>query len=656
MVALLLAATFLRFVAWPSAPPGMRYDETTIDYEVNQIRAGERPIYLESSSREALYFYLLAIAEDTIAPHLFVQHWLSAAFGLIAVAAAYTLGRQMFNARVGLLAAAFSAGAFWALMYSRLGDRLIALPACASVTLIFFWRGFQQGRWRDFVMAGLLLGVTAYTYTASRLFPLVFITFMLYLFLFHRPQLRRHALHFVLALAIGLGIALPMIVQIVTIPGADRRAGEVAGPLTALQQGDAGPAISSAAMTAGMFIAQGDPETLYNIPGRPVFDILTGVVFYLGVLICLSRLRQSNYAFLLIWLVVGLLPSAFAWPAASNSHSILAQPAVFLIAAIGLEAVAARVQHFKLAPSALLAGLLIALVLIVHTLHSVNDYFNVWANLSDVRTEQAADVAATARFFGQQPAAQPLVFSSGDVTHWKPWTATVFRMVAPIGYTNARWFDARSSFIFPHGASDLTLITAKHDDAPAPLDGRLIEDLFPIVEPLPTASDAYSATHLVSSLNTRLITLTQASVVWPIGTVISSPASLPLDFGEHLELIGYEVRKPIVTPGKNIRLTTYWRAKDRGVEPLSFFVHVLDAQGNIAAQWDGYTYSPYYVQPGDIIAQVHFIPIPANFAEGAYRLQLGLYHVLNGERVPIIIDGQPVSDRIWLQTIDISRS
>ena len=248
------------------------------------------------------------------------------------------------------------------------------------------------------------------------------------------------------------------------------------------------------------------------------------------------------------------------------------------------------------------------------------------------------------------------MFSSGAVTHWNPWSATAFRLTAPIGYTATRWFDARSSFIFPQGQTDLTLINAALDDQPAPLDGRLIEDLFPIVEPLPATSDVYSATHLVSSLNTRLITLTQAEVQWPIGTPLSQSVSLPLDFGDRLELIGYEVRKPIVEPGKNIRLTTYWRAKDRGVEPLSFFVHVLDEHGQIATQWDGYTYSPYYVQSGDIIAQVHFIPIPADFAEGTYRLQLGLYQSLTGERLPVVIDGQPIGDRIWLQTVEISKS
>ena len=272
-----------------------------------------------------------------------------------------------------------------------------------------------------------------------------------------------------------------------------------------------------------------------------------------------------------------------------------------------------------------------------------------------MRVEYAAGITDTARYFSQHPSDKPLVFSSGDVTHWNPWSVTAFRLIAPIGYDNARWFDAQSSFIFPKGVTDLTLINVARDDAPAPLDSRLIEDLFPIAEPAPYATTAFSATHLVSSLDTKLITLTQASVSWPAEVKIDQPAALPIDFGDRLELRGYAVRKSVVQSGKNIRLTTYWRARQLGLQPLSIFVHVLDAQGKIAAQWDGYTYSPYYVQPGDIIVQVHFIPLPPDFAEGTYRLQLGLYASKTGIRVPIQIDGQAVTDRILLQSIDVGR-
>ena len=497
--------------------------------------------------------------------------------------------------------------------------------------------------------------------------PVVFVGFFLYILIFKRAQLRIHGLYLGLTFVIAIAIVLPMAIHIATVPAAERRLGEVEGPLDALQRGEIQPLINSTAITAAMFIAKGDPEWLYNIPDRPVFDLVTGVIFYFALFVCFRRRKQSPYAFVLIWLVAGLLPSMLTWPAASNSHGILAQTPAFLIAAIGIDVVATSIlsgvsrlseTQSKDAKTVKSRGRLfevafIGVVLAFQSIVSINDYFNRWATDPNVKVEHAADITQTAQYFGQNPVEAPLVFSSGDVTHWNPWSVTTFRLSAPLDYSNARWFDARSSFIFPQGKTDLTLINAAHDDAPAPLDGRLIEDLFPIVEPSPLATSTFSATHVVSSLNTRLITLTQASVSWPDG----SAAHLPLDFGNKLQLIGYDVRKSIVQPGKNIRLTTYWRAENPGLEPLSFFVHVLDAQGNSAAQWDGYNYSPFYVQPGDIIVQVHFIPIRPDFAEGDYRLELGLYFAqqLNSPRIPIIRDGQTKADRVLLQSVVIQK-
>ncbi len=647
MVALLLAATFLRFVAWQAAPPGLRYDEMTVVYEADEIRAGARPIYMDGSAEEALFHYLFAAVQDFIAPHLFVLRWLAAACGLIGIAALYTLGRMMFNRRVGLLAACIATVAFWSLLYSRLGLRIVALTPFVLLAMIFLWRGFTRSRRRDFIVSGVLFGLSAYTYSATRMLPLVLVGFALLLAIFNRPFLKKHGVNFALLIVIAALIVLPMAYHVATVPAAERRLGEVEGPLDALQRGEVQPLIRSAITTAGMFIAGGDPEWLYNIPNRPVFDVLTGAIFFGAIALSLWRLQQPPYAFLLVWLVAGLLPAVLTWPAASNSHSFLAQSPAFLLAALGLDAVAGRWPKY--------GGVIIAFTLVVFTAGSLRDYFGLWATNPTVQREHQAAVAQMASHIDQLPAGRPVVFSSGAVMHWNPWSVTTFRLTAPLGYTATRWFDARSSFIFPQGQTDLTLINPALDDQPAPLDSRLIEDLFPTVEPLAGGS-AYSATHLISSLPTRLITLTQAAVSWPPGTPISRSVSLPVAFADRLELIGYEVRKPVVEPGKNIRLTTYWRAKDRGAEPLSFFVHVLDDHGHIAAQWDGYNYSPAYVQPGDIIAQVHFIPIPADFAEGTYRLQLGVYQSVTGARLPIVLDGQTLDDRIWLQTIDVRKS
>jgi hypothetical protein len=103
MVAVLLAAAFLRLVAWRDAPPGLRYDEMLVVTQTDAIRDGARPIYIDDLAEEPLYHYLFAAAQDLFGEQLFTLRWLSLAPGLIAVAAIFALGRRMFNARVGLL-------------------------------------------------------------------------------------------------------------------------------------------------------------------------------------------------------------------------------------------------------------------------------------------------------------------------------------------------------------------------------------------------------------------------------------------------------------------------------------------------------------------------------------------------------------------------
>ena len=654
MVVVLLAATFLRLVAWQSAPPGLRFDEMLVVDQTERIRSGARPIYLDDLAEEPLYHYVFAAAQDVLGPQLFTLRWLSAAFGLIAVASIYALGRRMFTTRVGLIAAALAAAAFWALMYSRVGLRLIALPALVTLAMIVFWRGWQQARRRELVIAGGLFGLSAYTYSATRLLPVVLVALAIYLLIGQRERFRRHAADIGLALIVGLIIAAPLATHIATVPAAERRLGEVQGPLDALQRGEVRPLVESAAITAGMFAFSGDPEWLYNIPNRPVFDLITGAVFYLGVLVCAARFRQAPYAFALIWLAGGLAPAVLTWPAASNSHGILAQPPTFLIAAVGLDALIGRMTAVDRSWSMAAAGVLSMAVLGVHTITAVNDYFNQWATHPVVQREHQTGTARTALYFARR-SVDGFVFSSGRVTPWNPWTETTFRVIAPQAAAQTRWFDARWSFVFPNGRTDLTLITPALDDDPAPLDGRLIEDLFPTVEPSPLATAYFSATHVVSSLQTRLITLTRAAVSWPPGVKIDRAAQLPVVFGDQLALIGYDLRRTVVPIGKNIRLTTYWRVVQPDAAPLSIFVHVLSEAGDLAAQWDGFTVAPRYLQAGDIVVQVHFIPIPPAFKPGRYDLALGVYRprAPHQPRLPIIVDGQAATDRVMLARVEM---
>jgi len=174
------------------------------------------------------------------------------------------------------------------------------------------------------------------TYFAGRALPVVLIGFLVYLLIFNRSILSKVWLPTVAAIAIAVAAAAPMFVEISRTPGAEKRTEVVGGPLIAAQHGNFKPAIDTMLGTLGMFTFAGDPESLYNVSDRPVFDWITGVFFYLGVLLCLVRLKRVESGFTLAWLFVGLAPAFVSLPAASFSHTIAAQPVVYIIAAFGV--------------------------------------------------------------------------------------------------------------------------------------------------------------------------------------------------------------------------------------------------------------------------------------------------------------------------------
>jgi hypothetical protein len=118
--------------------------------------------------------------------------------------------------------------------------------------------------------------------------------------------------------------------------------------------------------------------------------------------------------------------------------------------------------------------------------------------------------------------------------------------------------------------------------------------------------------------------------------------ALPVSFGDTAALIGYQINRV----GNDLTLITYWRAGDHIVTPLQMFVHVLDANGAIVAQADRLDASPDSWQPGDVIAQVHRLNVPA--AAQPVQLAVGLYQPETGERLPVRVDGQVIDQRLLL--------
>jgi hypothetical protein len=116
-------------------------------------------------------------------------------------------------------------------------------------------------------------------------------------------------------------------------------------------------------------------------------------------------------------------------------------------------------------------------------------------------------------------------------------------------------------------------------------------------------------------------------------------------FGEQIKLAGFN---SVVKETGALAVTLVWQALRQPEENYQVFLHLLDEEGEIVAQSDavpggGYATSQWL--PQEVVTDTHALVLPADADPANYRLRVGLYEPLSGQRLTAIDeDGQQVPD------------
>ena len=85
-------------------------------------------------------------------------------------------------------------------------------------------------------------------------------------------------------------------------------------------------------------------------------------------------------------------------------------------------------------------------------------------------------------------------------------------------------------------------------------------------------------------------------------------------------------------PGETAQLDLTWFIADPQ-EPLTTFIHIVDASGSIVAQDDGPLAGPFTPferwLPGMVLTRRHWVPLPADLPPGSYTVLAGVYPAAN---------------------------
>jgi len=615
LVLVLLLAAALRWAALSDMSDLLGFDESYYAADAAGLLELPRltPFFPGNNGRESGWVYLLAgfVAGAGLSP--FTVRLAAAFVGVIAVAATYRLGREMFGHHVGLGAAASMAVLYWPVHLSHIAMRANLLPALGALSLAFLLGALRKRRLRWWVATGLCSGALVYSYTSAHLWALLVGS----LLIFFAARKQRGAFA---ALGLTFIVALPLAIYAWQHPDQVlMRAGQSVTLSGAAVLG------ASAAWLQAWFV-RGDILLNHNIPGRPILDWSSAALFGAGLL---NLLRQDRWRVALIAALAGIsiLPSLLSEFPPHFLRSIGLTVPIALVMGLGTASaptlLAALMQRAR-APAALvagahrLAGWAAAGLLTTTAGISFYDFHHVWLNLPAIEAQFERPI---------HRAVQVLVDSKGALLPGAPIYLVPYELTHPVIQFSRRRlpthrigaFDSRACLV----VSRLPSVYVVAQDKEAALPGAL--------------GRWGDISVLGHSPGTAIVQL------MPDDGRVVGKKDWVTRFGGAIEVRAAATDTAAARRGDELSWLLRFRALRSLARPYSLFVHLYRVEGDRAiddqrkwAQGDQQLCASYPTtlwQPDEVVIQRYRLSLPADAPPGRYAVAIGIYDSESGERL-----------------------
>lgn len=688
-VLILLLGAALRLYQLDAVPPGFQFDEAYNAIDAVRVQEGEWDIFFPANGgREPLYTYWQALLFTVWGQNLFALRLASALVGILTLPLAFGAIRYLFRngprianrdvaTATALLTAGFLAVSFWHLHFSHYAIRAITLPAILLATLWAFWWGQATGQLLPFALSGVGLAAGVYAHPAGRLVPFLLALFVLYDVIVARRRARPQILGLAVAGAVSFVLFLPLGTYFVEHPWLfTGHPTDVSIFDPSVNQGSLPAALARHAMAlAGMFLWRGDPSWLHNLPGRPVFDPLSGISMVLGTLVWIAGIVAPDrldggspaqhpesgagrrpFVYLGLWIAVMVLPSLLSDSPPNFSRAIGALPAICALPALGLVGAWHLLRRLPSAPigessrpprnrgeevgarAAIFAAVLAAIVLMGGAAWTAHDYYLEFAQQSDAYYWYDADKEEVVDVLKE-------LASRGKVYMAPPWVkhATVAFLTRGYGIKEVA-LGTGVVIPDPTRVQDAYYVL-RADDAG---ESRFVSRRLGPPEEQWTVDDRYGNLLLfVHHLPTTALT----------NSVPRPEQPMQAAFGDIVRLEGYTIDVDVEENGR-IDILFYWKAVQPAPINYTQFVHLVDESGEGWGQRDreplDTTYRTTEWQPGDTIIDRFRVEVDSDAPPGRYTLLTGWYDLDTGARLPALVDGSRVAgDQLSVGEIEI---
>jgi 4-amino-4-deoxy-L-arabinose transferase-like glycosyltransferase len=250
---------------------------------------------------------------------------LHAIAGVLGVIAVYLLAREMFDARVGLLAAALMTVSHFYIHFTRIIVAAGVMDVLmTTVSMFLFWRALRTGKTLWFVLAGFSTALAIYMYMGGRLAFLFVLAYIVALYVVRGQLARPNTGNFLALLGAFAILILPMALWMTVAPQEfNARFNQVGiyAPGGWMEQELARTGKSQIALLIqqfrdSMLVFNYYPATFFYNARLPMLDQWTAVPFVIGLFYALWKAFEPRF----------LLLHAWFWSAIIGGQVILLSP------------------------------------------------------------------------------------------------------------------------------------------------------------------------------------------------------------------------------------------------------------------------------------------------------------------------------------------
>lgn len=659
VVVFLLLAAGLRLWQISAVPPGLNTDETTEARIIETARQGRIEVFYEigTTGYEGLYGVGAAAFTSVTGAGVIGYRMLSVFAGLLTLALVYALGKRLFGTEAGFAALALLTVTMFPIVLSRAVVPDMLLPLLVTAVLLALARslsiyGGQRLTEPDtipFAALGALIGLSLYVHPVGFAITLIAGLVIIGMALRRVSFSPRTFSYLWFALVVAIVIATPYLISSLQNPNA---AG--AGRLLTLADNPFAALINA----VGSLIFVGDVRPLYNVPGRPMFDLISAIFILLGLVAAVTGWRQPRY-FLLIIAVGVLIPVKLLGttePDFINFAPLL--PIIALLFGLGVVTV---YRGLPARPRTIRLLLIVGMIALVgfNLQWTVRDLFGIWPADTSVQAAYMGRIGGIAQHLDRTADDRPTVICTSDVA--APQRINGLTTPQRLGLlmhnreVHLRYADCGQALVLPAGGSAAQVVFP---------EAAGVNGVYPYLRnwlATPVERDPglpAGVVHIDAAV--RLAdTVGAFTTTAPVTFAPEAPGgaevtALPVRFGGNLTFLG-DVRtwEGAYRPGDFVTLTTFWRVD--GVLPpdLRLFAHVLSDPAAIVAQADGIGIVPAQLRPRDVFVQIIFIQLPATLPPGEYRVSIGAYEAGSRARLAVYDGIEPRGSRLFTGTITV---